>query len=41
MRAEQDFLQFLGQVRKFKLDGDRLDLMDDGGTVVLAFAKQP
>ena len=37
MQTEQSFLELLGMVRTYELSESRLDLMDEGGNVVLSF----
>ena len=39
MNYESDFFTALGSIRSFKLDTDRLSLLDDSGVVRLLFGK--
>ena len=40
MKAEQAFLDMLGQVKAMKLDGERLELLDGAGKVLAVFDRR-
>ena len=40
MKAEQDFFEMLSRVKRMKLDGDRLSLLDGNGKVLATFDRR-